>query len=274
MLSAGVDVVELLWPAASLAVVASAWILGGGWIVRAIARSWIPRLTFRQSLLANAVAGIVFGALAAAISFAGRLPFDPFEMGRVYAGLAGYAIGFAVGLLVLRRMLGTRFWIALLAWTPTFFVPFLNPACLVAVGIPKTDLERNHANLVLCLSNLSGIGKHLLAHAVANRGQMPPDLNAVPDPNGVLPGLLCCPAVETTPPSVGRCDYFYHPADGAATSKRIVACDYRTNHGGYRRCVLLSDGTVWSFTEPQFQAELARPENAAFAEALRKAEGP
>ena len=57
----------------------------------------------------------------------------------------------------------------------------------------------------------------------------------------------------------------------------MVACDYIDNHldmGASRsgRNVLTFDGAVRWMGEAEFQAQLAQPQNAAFAAALREAE--
>ena len=86
--------------------------------------------------------------------------------------------------------------------------------------------------------------------------------------------VLKCPSARS-----GRtCDYFYHPPAEKQTaverpSSTILACDLKGNHPD-RRCVAFVDGHCQVMLEEGFQDSLAQPENAAFAEALRKAEGP
>jgi len=83
------------------------------------------------------------------------------------------------------------------------------------------------------------------------------------------PSSLRCPAAK----SQGRTsDYFYLPPDRNADPLALVACDLTPNHSGKRNC-LYADMHVASLTEAAFQQELAKPLNAAFAEALRKAGG-
>ncbi len=84
-------------------------------------------------------------------------------------------------------------------------------------------------------------------------------------------------------PSAGgnrRCDYFYlppsaDPAEDPAGLPRylLAACDLRGNHRNVRN-VMYAAGNVRKLSEAAFQAELAKPINAAFAAALKKAEGP
>ena len=73
-----------------------------------------------------------------------------------------------------------------------------------------------------------------------------------------------------------ECDYFYFPIDVRSVEypdRAVIACDYRDNHNGEDRSALYADYHVVRLKEDDFQKELARPENATFAETLRKAEG-
>ena len=81
-----------------------------------------------------------------------------------------------------------------------------------------------------------------------------------------------------------RCDYFYLPPKGlmglggdgaetrpAAPPDALMLCDYEGNHEGCRN-VAFATCRVKHLTEAEFQAALAKPVNAAFAAALKKAE--
>ena len=70
-----------------------------------------------------------------------------------------------------------------------------------------------------------------------------------------------------------RCDYFYLAPSPGAPGDLLMACDFKDNHGGWRS-VLYVPGNAKKLTEVEFQAELAKPVNAAFAAALKNAEGP
>jgi len=110
-----------------------------------------------------------------------------------------------------------------------------------------------------------------------NQGAYPPDLDVLVRQGKVPRKALRCPSVEHG----RRCDYFYlapsgylAPTGGAADvpDDLLVACDLRGNHGRGRN-VMYAHGNVGLRTQVEFQAELAKPLNAAFAAALREAEG-
>jgi len=105
----------------------------------------------------------------------------------------------------------------------------------------------------------------------SNENKFPPDLETLIDAGLIHDRkLFRCPAARS-----GRsCDYFYLAPQGAhPLPDTIIACDLWRNHKGKGRNVLHADGTVWWETEKGFQAELDKPINAAFAAALRAAEG-
>jgi len=86
--------------------------------------------------------------------------------------------------------------------------------------------------------------------------------------------LLSCPNVRGRSRPAGRtCDYFYFPPKSARYTDTIVACDFAGNHSDGYRSVLFVAGYVKPMKPAEFQAELAKPVNAAFAKALRQAEG-
>lgn len=105
--------------------------------------------------------------------------------------------------------------------------------------------------------------------------------------HGVLPPDLPTLAARSGYPGVGRhrhrlggparpYDFVYlPPAPGSPPATTIMACDLGDNQEKGRRFVLYADGRVVGPLSPAAcAAEFARPENAAFAAALRAAEGP
>lgn len=77
------------------------------------------------------------------------------------------------------------------------------------------------------------------------------------------------------PPTGRTYDFLYMPPAAGTPPTTVVACDLRGNQEDDARFVLYADGRVSGLLSPAaFAAELARPENAAFAAALRAAEGP
>jgi len=104
----------------------------------------------------------------------------------------------------------------------------------------------------------------------ANNDTPPPDLETIVKTGVIGKGTLRCPSAKAG----GQGEYFYlAPAKGAAGTT-IVACDLKGNHRGEGRNVLFSGFNVRWMKEADFQAELAKLENAAFAVALSAADGP
>ena len=84
------------------------------------------------------------------------------------------------------------------------------------------------------------------------------------------PDGLRCPSVRDS----GRAsDYFYAPPGKDTGGRAIIACDFKGNHRHRRgRHVLYRHSHVTWMGPKDFAAELAKPQNAAFARALREAE--
>ena len=137
---------------------------------------------------------------------------------------------------------------------------------------------REQAKQALCGGNLNAIGKAIAMYGIENQDAFPPDLDVLIAEGTVIRKMLQCPSVERN----RRCDYFYLPPSVDTTEDgadlwddmgALVACDFKGNHRNVRN-VLYAAGNVRRLSEKAFQAELAKPINAAFATALRKAEGP
>ena len=126
---------------------------------------------------------------------------------------------------------------------------------------------RGKAKQSICAANLNIIGKGLHIY-LAEFDQVPPEIWTLTQ-YGTSPQAFKCPSAS----SGRRSDYFFllPPMDVPGTT--IIACDYRGNHKDGRN-ILTFQATVKWLSEADFQAELALPENAAFAKALRQAEGP
>lgn len=129
-----------------------------------------------------------------------------------------------------------------------------------------------------CAANLNGIGKAIVMYRTEHEDAFPPKLEVLI--SSVPWKMLRCPAVDEKMPrelsaeQYKRCDYFYLapsgvPADVPGDS--LMVCDLRGYHDDVRN-VVYAPGNVRRLTEVEFQAELAKPVNAAFAAALRKAE--
>jgi len=152
-------------------------------------------------------------------------------------------------------------------------------ALLVLILLPSLGRARELARQAVCMTNLRSVGQAVEMYMHANGGIPPADPDAMIRASLLEHRHFECPSVGTP----GTVDYFYMPPPprrstfGASSGPpRIVACDLRGNHIGGRntRSRLLSDTSVEHLEEADFQAELRLPQNAAFAAALRAAEGP
>ena len=125
---------------------------------------------------------------------------------------------------------------------------------------------------VRCGVNLKILGENVALYMAGHDDVPPPDISVLVNSQGMSPEVLECPAAYTP----GRPSVFvFFPKTGDVPGTTLMACDYRGNHPQGQRVVLRFDGKVVLVkTEAAFQAELARPENAAFAAALRAKEGP
>lgn len=135
------------------------------------------------------------------------------------------------------------------------------------------NLASGKANEVRCISNLRNIGSAVSMYRAENGDKWPQDLQVLQNSQQLGYNSLRCPSA----PKGSQNDYFYFapPTAGveAGASSSVVACDHKGNHRDGRN-VLFEDGSVRKLSESEFQAELAKPHNAAFAAALRAAEGP
>ena len=148
-------------------------------------------------------------------------------------------------------------------------------ALLIAILIPSLSRARESARRTMCEANLHGIFLGLTMYQAENMDVYPADLDVLVAQRLVPEETLRCPSAEAN----RRCDYFFYlpPAklldEMADVSGVVIACDLAGNHRGDGRNVLYLYGNVEVMNEADFQAALADPVNAAFAAALRAAEG-
>jgi hypothetical protein len=149
--------------------------------------------------------------------------------------------------------------------TPTVLVYAVR--CLVS-SVQQT-VGRIPAQMAQSMSaaQLNSIAMAIQMYMDDNDGTAPPDLQTLVDAGMIAPEMLKSPMGGT-----GReRDYFYFPPAEDAEDRALVACGLTGGPAGGRN-VLRHGGTVELLTETDFQAELAEPQNAAFAAALKKAE--
>jgi len=222
------------------------------------------------SLASGAIAGVVIAVLIA-LSGAASGPV-------LIAGLLGLLIAAVASLLVtwliIKGMFRVSFGRAILAWLPTLGLAVFYAPMTLAVLVPALGSARDAANRAVCASNLSSITKSMILYKTDHDDHWPPDLEALSRAYRQSPDLYRCPCRQDPRPAGRTSDYFYLSPRTRAADERIVACDYAGNHSDGSRNVLLANCGVRRMSAEEFQAALAKPENAAFAAALEKAEHP
>ena len=254
------------WQIPLLVLFLAAWIFGGGALLWVGGRFIVktPTATFWRSVATNVLAGFVAFCASAAVSVLG--------LAMAADAVMGLPSGLAAGLLLtwwlIKAMFRIPFGKAILAWLPTIASNVVATALLASILILGFARAREVRMRARCKAQLSGIGKAIEIYII-DFDEFPPDLETLIR-GGQTEKFFRCPSAR----SGRRHDYFYLPPSPSAPRHTMIVCDLRDNHKGQVRHVLIRDGSARQFTEQQFQAELAKPHNAAFAVALREAEGP
>ncbi len=152
---------------------------------------------------------------------------------------------------------------AVLAWLPTILVGCLS-VLFLGVLVPSIIRTRILAKRAVCQTNLKGIGTAIILYHANNQDEYPPSFKSLQSDDM----MFSCPSSD----SDESIDYFYMPPPQLPGHNPIIACDYLDTHPDGIRNILYADGSIGDMTEDFFQQELAKPINAAFAEALKAAE--
>lgn len=175
----------------------------------------------------------------------------------IYIGLFLGVIAILLALIsILRRRWGREAFDGLMGGTIALVFIF-------GIGAPIQNRANDQARRIYCSNNVAIIqelvNKYISEH------------NAVPSQQELMKQsskTWRCPFNRNL--DVG---YFYLPPAVDAPDTTLMVCDYFANHKGKGRSVAclgnLNERPGWR-TEQEFQQELLRPENHAFAEALRQ----
>ena len=131
--------------------------------------------------------------------------------------------------------------------------------------LPTLSTARSLARQAQCRTQLHDICVAIESYAGDHDGKYPQDLNALVPSYLSSPRYLHCPASS----DATGVDYFYFSPPADAKSRRLMLCEFEQAH--IQRSVAYSDGRIAPVSETAFQALLAKPENAAFAQAFTKA---
>jgi hypothetical protein len=252
------------------------WLFGGGALLM-VGRRYIagqPGATYGESISA-----VILGGALAVLAQAFIYHFASLVMGgRTAACLIAWLLAFLVGLLIfvlaIKVICRLSFAKAFLAWLPLLAVQVFQ-AGLVAWVVLMFQCAQGMADTANCGSNLSAMSRAIPVYRAEHDGNWPANLQAlraVKVDDAPVESLFC-PSVRGGRRPAGRtCDYFYFPPGPDAGPRTIVVCDLGGNHRDGSRNVLRADGAFGSMSAAEFQAEMAKPANAAFAAALRRAE--
>jgi prepilin-type processing-associated H-X9-DG protein len=142
--------------------------------------------------------------------------------------------------------------------------------CASIVGImlfySALTMARERIMRAICGANFHSIGQAVALYQRDNKAEFPPTLQHLIDA-GQGERAFTCPSTRHEKPF----DYFYLPPTMDAHWDTIIACDFEANHRDIRN-VLFADSHVRAMEIEEFEQELAKPHNAAFAAALREAE--
>ena len=144
----------------------------------------------------------------------------------------------------------------------------IGQTLVMSLGLPPFNRARSLAKRAVCATHLQNVGKGIVIYQGMNDDAFPPALEYLPEEFTPRDQLIC-----PSSPGDRPVDYFYLPPFPSARDGTIIACDFERNHWDYRN-VLYADFSAGTMNEQEFRDKLDEPQNAAFAAALREAEGP
>ncbi len=195
----------------------------------------------------------------------------------VMVPVLGLGIGAMMSCLFIKAAFSVSFARAARAWSWMLAATAVSVVVLALVVQPafRRGTEREQD---VCMYNQHRICSQLKHYRRYNDNKWPASLDALlAEEYGLSPVNLHCPLFRATSLlAVRKFDYFYLPPVDDDPN-RIILCDFRGNHSSGGRFVVQIGRDEFlrpvPMSEYQFQAELTKRVNAAFAEALRQAEG-
>lgn len=140
-----------------------------------------------------------------------------------------------------------------------------------STGGNAADESFAKAKTGLCVNNLRQLGQAIRTEEMNNpKADEAVTLDRLLEKKVITEVGLLCPHAGRE----GGRGYFYRPPDVRDDAERLVACDLRPHSSDDNsRGVLYANGLAKAVTPEEFEKELAKPLNKAFAEAFRKAGG-
>ena len=145
-------------------------------------------------------------------------------------------------------------------------IVFALAAC--PFGLNMMGWSKEEGIKSICPTNLHSIGQVVALYMSRNEDAAPPNLHALIQTQLMSPDGLRCPSVRDSDRAL---DYFYLPPDKETDGRTIIACDFNGDHRHGRHVLYYDSSATW-LSRKDFEAELAKPQNAAFANSLRQAE--
>ena len=267
------------WQLPMIALLIAVWLIGGSLLLRRSLRPIDHRVKLGKCLLwiflAGCIAALAGGVLALAvykIAQAGSGTITVSLGTYITSGAVGFVAAIVAVFLFIYAMLNLPFKQSLaISWKPVSLM--MATALVVAIGciVPAYWLRLGDGAKTLCLrDHLSPIYQVLVTYDSKHTTPIA-SLKELEDSNAITPDILRCPGKPQR--EIG---YFYFPRRTEAhfqniPSNKILMCDFKGNHRGGRN-VLMTDGMAQWYEEGAFGDMLNKPENKAFAEALKEAE--
>jgi len=228
-------------------------VLGGGALLSYGARRW------GKAAKAGLWKGVWVHLAETAVAMAVALPF------LVLGPLAGAIAGIVAAWTLITVAFDIGFLRAFLALATV--LPVTVASIILGLGLAINPLVMETKFRDICSMHLGLLGRSLLVYT-DRTGEVMPSLEYGEANGHILGTSVRCPAVACwDSPS-----YFYLPRRMEGSPVGLVACDYGGNHIGGGRAFLRTSGQAGWMGPKEFETELSKPENAAFAAALRAAE--
>ncbi|MBN1555457.1 MAG: hypothetical protein JXA11_11985 [Phycisphaerae bacterium] len=136
-----------------------------------------------------------------------------------------------------------------------------------ALILPSVNRARVLELCAVCKTRLKGLGTAIELYHQTNKAYPPSPKEMIKEGFASIKNFKC--PLDTQDREIS---YFYLPPLETDDGETFVMCDYKDNHEN-KRFILAKAGHVVEYSEEEFQAELKKPHNTRFAEALKKEEG-
>jgi hypothetical protein len=262
------------WQIPLLLVALAGWLLGGPWLLRwtLAKKNLLGKLKYPNLMLHIFLAGVSAVAVGAAVFFFITTIGTAAQISlTIPAAIAALPVALIAAYLVLYAMLNLSLAKAVSVGTlPLGAIIVLGAAMAVACALPALYINQEQRWQEGCRRNMKTIYGEITADSI----HIPPSLEYLVEKGKIKPQDVRCPSCQTR--QIGYC---YLPPKtiksilerSKEASFELRLCDFAGNHKGIRN-IVTNDGQVQAIKEADFQALLARPENAAFAKALAEAE--